>query len=1065
MKTIIPLIMLFCIFSSAISSQKAYTLTDTTYANQLLKESREMLGRRQFDSAMVKTDSALLLFEPLLGTESDKVVSTLYLKSFLHHNLIKKEEAVAITEKIIAIQIKRFGEESLQVAQGCERLANIYVDFNVHKQAIPLYEKVISIKLKLSNKENLSLAQTYFQYGRTLTNQIEPEKALIYLFKALPIFKKELGEDHRSVAWNYVTIANNYAYLCNFELSQKYFELAKKLYLEKHKSQRFEVSKMFQGLSNLYFIMGEYDKVIDNSLQALLIAEIDDILSKVLAIMHLSSAHKEKGDPDKAIDIIKKFLETLPDHNYRHKYQEMSWLYATIADSYLLKEDYDNAIDNYTKAIGLISNNYPESYIKDNRWLAYHYQSLSHTYNKKKLNLQAIDAHKNYSAIMNRLYDSSSIFLGNVYGDLAIIYEDMQLYDSAWHYRNKELNCYTDKMPAYVSIAYQSFAQIAEKKKDFLTAQSHFDKALSILHYKAPYNLKEIYNLDVLISILDTKATFERRWYLASGDIQHIKASAETYKQAFTALNYRNSLFHTEGAKADQKKKKYSLYEGAIETLLLLKTQHGSKDAFSLNEQSKAALLQSQLKETNALRFANIPDSLLEQEKKLRFSITAIEKKQQELMSEGRSEIDSINLNLAVRADSLKSLYVQLKKQFEKNYPNYYRLKYDFKTVDIGEVQQNLLSKSQTLLSYFVGDSSIYAFVVRPDTLAVFNLKKDFPLELWIKRLRNGIYGYHIAGVKTEKLYETQADSFAIAAFELYQKLISPLSNMLTKELVIVPDGVLGYIPFDVLLIEKPKDALKFVQHRYFGKNHIISYNYSATLWQEMQNKKHKTEPTKNFIGFAPYYNGDTALLSSLFSHDLVMRKGLDSLKYSGEEVFKAQKLMHGEAILNKKATKEAFEAVVGDYRVVHLATHGKANDKIGDYCFLAFTEQKDNPQTQLLYVRDIYNLTLNADLVVLSACETGIGELKRGEGIVSLARAFAYAGAKGIVTTLWSVNDKSTMHIMEIFYRYLRKGYPKDYALWQAKMDYLQKSKSEMAHPFFWSAFVPVGDMQMIKK
>ena len=165
-----------------------------------------------------------------------------------------------------------------------------------------------------------------------------------------------------------------------------------------------------------------------------------------------------------------------------------------------------------------------------------------------------------------------------------------------------------------------------------------------------------------------------------------------------------------------------------------------------------------------------------------------------------------------------------------------------------------------------------------------------------------------------------------------------------------------------------------------------------------------------------------------------------------------------------KKATKETFEKIVGDYRIVHLATHGKANDKIGDYCFLAFTEQKDSLQNELLYVRDIYNLSLNADLVVLSACETGIGELKRGEGVISLARAFAYSGAKSLITTLWSVNDKSTMQIMEGFYRQLKKGASKDAALWKAKQVYLEKSKHEQAHPFFWSAFIPIGDMQAVK-
>ena len=403
---------------------------------------------------------------------------------------------------------------------------------------------------------------------------------------------------------------------------------------------------------------------------------------------------------------------------------------------------------------------------------------------------------------------------------------------------------------------------------------------------------------------------------------------------------------------------------------------------------------------------------------------------------------------------------------FEKNYPNYYRLKYDLKTIGVAEIQQKMLSSEQTLLSYFVGDSSVFAFVVRKDTFAVFDFKKDFPLEHWVKQLRDGLYGYHTASIKTEKLYEMKADSFAQAAFQLHAKLLTPLSNLLTKELIIVPDGVLGYVPFDVLLTEMPKDATQFKKHNYLGKDHIISYNYSATMWQEMQSKKHKIEPKKPFIGFAPYFNGDSKLLDSLFSTDLTMRKGLDFLKYSGEEVYKAQKLMQGEAILNTHATKQKFEEMVGNYRIVHLATHGKANDKIGDYCFLAFTEQKDSLDKGLLYVRDIYNLSLNADLVVLSACETGIGELKRGEGIVSLSRAFAYAGAKSMVTTLWSVNDKSTMQIMEGFYRQLKKGKTKDYALWKAKQEYLAKVKDkDMAHPFFWSAFIPIGDMSAVKK
>jgi CHAT domain-containing protein len=115
--------------------------------------------------------------------------------------------------------------------------------------------------------------------------------------------------------------------------------------------------------------------------------------------------------------------------------------------------------------------------------------------------------------------------------------------------------------------------------------------------------------------------------------------------------------------------------------------------------------------------------------------------------------------------------------------------------------------------------------------------------------------------------------------------------------------------------------------------------------------------------------------------------------------------------------------------------------------------------QFEKLYVRDVYNLSLNADLVVLSACEAGIGQLQRGEGIISLSRAFAYAGAKGIVTTLWSVNDESTKDFMLAFYRHLQKM-PRAEALHQARLEFLNKRTGEQAHPYYWAGFIGVGDM-----
>jgi len=148
---------------------------------------------------------------------------------------------------------------------------------------------------------------------------------------------------------------------------------------------------------------------------------------------------------------------------------------------------------------------------------------------------------------------------------------------------------------------------------------------------------------------------------------------------------------------------------------------------------------------------------------------------------------------------------------------------------------------------------------------------------------------------------------------------------------------------------------------------------------------------------------------------------------------------------------------MAGRYRLLHLATHGQANDELGDYSFLAFGGDRDSVQNEFLYVRDLYDLSLLADLVVLSACETGTGEWQRGEGIISLARAFAYAGARSIVTTLWSVNDRRSKELMIAFYGGLGKGMTREEALWRAKYEMLESDAS--AHPFFWAGYILIGE------
>jgi len=147
------------------------------------------------------------------------------------------------------------------------------------------------------------------------------------------------------------------------------------------------------------------------------------------------------------------------------------------------------------------------------------------------------------------------------------------------------------------------------------------------------------------------------------------------------------------------------------------------------------------------------------------------------------------------------------------------------------------------------------------------------------------------------------------------------------------------------------------------------------------------------------------------------------------------------------------------DYQIIHLATHGKVNLEHSNYSYLAFQELEDSLENELLYIKDIYGLQLKADLVVLSACETANGSLTQGEGIVNLARGFTYAGASAVVPTLWKISDIATADLMEKFYMELKMGQPKNLAMANAKQHFLENTSPQFTHPFYWAAFVMIGD------
>ncbi|MCC7244059.1 MAG: CHAT domain-containing protein, partial [Saprospiraceae bacterium] len=560
-----------------------------------------------------------------------------------------------------------------------------------------------------------------------------------------------------------------------------------------------------------------------------------------------------------------------------------------------------------------------------------------------------------------------------------------------------------------------------------------------------------------------------RNAYVSTGQPSYLDKS-RTYFRRFS--NRMNKTLQNNNWTDTRRKELFDaipIIERAIQADLLAYEQNPAQaealeSAWQYSESMHGYLLYAASQESRARHFADIPDVEQARDSTLRSEIFQLEKTRQNMLeNQGFSLTDSLVIREDTRIFSKKQERTALLNDFEQRYPEYYRLKYDRKTASMADMQARL-KPGQTLLEYFTGDSMIFVFVIQPGLSKVVQIKRDFPLNQWTLALREGITGYHTAPEKNSRLYQQTVSQYAEYAHRLYLKLLEPLRPWLTDEIIIIPDENLASIPFEALLQTTPRDLSNFVTYPFFLRTHQVQYAYSATMLRDMEERQHQTQPRDAMLAMAPFFDADTNTLALRLNREL-LRIGLSPLPNSGEEVLRAVKRYHGggDVLLGKDATRQAFWEMASRYRILHLATHGKANPQIGEFSFLAFSPTNGTNESSVCPVGELYQLSLNADLVLLSACETGIGETQKGEGVMSLARAFAFMGAKSIVASLWSVNDRSTMLIMDQFYKESANGKPKHQALALAKRQYLNDNPGLNNHPFFWAAFVGIGDMSSI--
>jgi CHAT domain-containing protein/Tfp pilus assembly protein PilF len=359
---------------------------------------------------------------------------------------------------------------------------------------------------------------------------------------------------------------------------------------------------------------------------------------------------------------------------------------------------------------------------------------------------------------------------------------------------------------------------------------------------------------------------------------------------------------------------------------------------------------------------------------------------------------------------------------------------------------RRLLPERTAFLVYALGDTASLLWAIDSDGCLVYRLPERATLEEAVARLRDAI-AHPLIG----------DEALRRSAHELYTALVAPAQDRLGEatELIVVPDGVLFELPFEVLLTQEPSGKTGWKDMPYLARAYSVTYVPSASIYVALKTDRSDTHFDKDLLALG---DPDYTMLGSLSGfRDRIVR-----LPYSREEVLKiSSDLEDGQKDIN--LGQDANEAVLKaklrteSVRVVHLAAHGIVDPMEPTGSGIVLCPDPERTEDGYLQTLEVMSLPMRVGLVVLSACESARGQIGRGEGVVGLSRAFLASGARGVVASLWPVSDESTAELMEEFYRQmLGKKHPASQAMNEARFALINDTR--YAHPFHWSSFVVIG-------
>jgi CHAT domain-containing protein len=774
------------------------------------------------------------------------------------------------------------------------------------------------------------------------------------------------------------------------------------------------------------------------------------------AYLYTGGIYYAQNQFDSALSFYKK--AELVNDRYDRSLNESQRLYNRLGVMYYETGNYLQARNYFEKAIAVLTATDPTN------------KNLLANY---RINIASLLVKLEEFAQAQSVYESLlpyNIFNDEIYHNLAIISLKQQDYEKAISYlrkvnysgNKKSIDLYynfgvawsgLDKIDSSTFYIQKALAEnikwnghkknvpyglILKFQAEELTRQQHYHDALTLCQQaiiqfdngfnetgitKNPEKYSGAFSYINLFNTLTAKADVLKQLYETGKNISLLEGSLDAYRSAFRLADYVEKTYDSDEARLFIGKIKYTVHSKPIDISLLLydltQKKEYLEDAYSFDQQNKATVLTLNVQENELKSSHDFDKELFEKEASLKSAITRLSLKSAQLTDS--QQLQSVN-------GAIRDQEIQLGKLQEKiNDEPAYHSRYFANQVPTTEELQGKLDHTTALLSWHLAGKEIVVFIITGNRFEYYRSPAGLEFFKNIDSFKASLHNE-----SAEQRYNGAAVSSA-----LYKTLMAPLQSKLShiERLIIIPDDELNYLPFEALQDENGK---------YLVEKYSIQYQYATALL----GKDDKDKKAAGVLAFAPFVTKGYKDSSGI---------SLNPLPASGNEVSD----LKGKILIDSAAVKNNFLQEANHYGIIHLATHASVNNEEPLRSFIAFYP---GPGDYRLYAQEIYDLDLDStQLIILSACETGAGQLVKGEGLMSLSRAFAYAGCPNIIASLWKAEDKTTAFITKKLHYYLDKGYSRDKALQQAKLDLLKSDEIDprFKTPNYWAHLLFIGNYE----